>query len=703
MTIEIQPSEDILTDMVKENIFSIEPEFLLPPNYNLSNLESFIDSMEKLLFSLLPENFFTEIDTYTVKNDLKTPFLKFNELLPILTYTKLKDLPPFCFSFCVLCFSDLTYGINQFASDMLNKWLIPGKPVVISAQRSIRFRFKKFPFKNYYLAEYFINIASEKELNLIKKNLSGFINEMKLIILSVQHARQIISIDKLSNEQKSHIIKEDIYSLLDRTTRCAFGQMENFLFKLSEEKKLKEIKENLALLMYKKPKIFDRDIFNSLHNASLIFNADFTSLRNPRYISKIIAVQYFFKKSIQQTVVNLTTKKRIINLKLFKTNVSSSTKSVLGIIIVMNQLHENEHFEKSYILESISQIIKDFNYVNNSYIVDHRDDKLLSFYLEIEKTTFSINEINELKLKLPEKFKEKMNNLINPIFLPRNEEEIFRNIIVLSKQLIYVKDIPQLMITYEKQTSKEICFNIILLRLIKDNTPPLKDLFYSSKTFLNFSLDESKVICFLKKKYPKESNIFRVSLNKFPFLRRDYSLDLRKARQAVTKELLNIIGEFRDFNGGLLIKQCEALDSVKKLLPNLKNNHEFLLENFFYSIKPGIMQCILDAEVTKTFFLMFTNILEKTLENKNYTFSTHSTKNHFLIMIKTNLSKLKEDIILGINKLKLKSFELISSSLDIAEDKTLGYILLSNEEEKKNQLFQTIKSLIDPNSTISIS
>jgi len=695
MNVEIKYNENDFTQE-KQNFLKIEPEFQIPPNYSLSNLESFINSMEKLLISIIRDDLLSDIDSYKNTNDLKTPFLKLNQILPILTHSELKDNFPFCFSFCVLCFSNLTHGINQFIPDMLNRWLIPGKSILINGQRSLRFKFKKFPYKNYYLSEYFINITSEKELSLVKRNLSSFINEMKLIILSVQHARQIISINKLSNEQKKSMIQENIYSLLDRTInqKNAFHQMETFLFKLSEEKKLKEINENLAFLMYKKPKTFDRDIFNSLHNASLIFKTNFTAYRNPRYVSKIIAIQYFFKKSIQQIISNLTAKKRIVNLKILKTNLSNNSKSVLGILIVMNLLHENEYFEKSFILESIAQIIKDFNYIKNSYIVDYRDDKLLSFYLEIEKINepnFSLKEINELKTRLPLEFKEKMKNLINSIFLPRNEEEILRNIIVLSKQLKYVKDIPQLMISFEHQSSKEISFTIILLRLIKNNTPPIKDLFSYSQTFLKFTLDESKMIGLLKKKYPKEANIFRVSLNKFPFLRRDYSLDLRKARQAVSQELFNVLGEFRDFNGGMLIKQCEALESVKKLIPNLKNNNEFLLENFFYSIRPGIMQSILDPAIIKIFFLMFLNIMKKDLKNENITLSTYFKKKYFFIMIKTNLSKLKEDIIVAVNKLKFKSFELVSSSLDTAEEKTLGYILLSHEENKKNTLYQTIQ------------
>lgn len=698
MNIDIKETLEIDSVFQEEKILEIEPEFLLPPNYSLDNLDSFTSSMENLLFSILPKDFVKSIDSIEYKEDIKNLFLKLNELLPILFHTQIRDELPLCFSFCILCFSELNLGINRFIPDMLNKWLVPGKTVTINGQRSLSFKFKNFQDKSYFLAEYFINIESEKELSLIKRNLNAFINELKLIILSVCQAKELISDNKYLADQKSPF-HENLYSIIERQSpqNSSATQMENFLFKLSEEKKLKEIEENLAFLMYKRPKMFDRDIFNSLHNASLIFKTNFTALRNPRYVSKIIAIQYFFKKSIQQITSNLATSKRIVYLKLLKTNLANSSKSVLGIIIVMNLLNENEYFERSYILESIAHLIKDFSYVNNSYIIDHRDDKLLSFYLEIEKSVFTLNEINELKLKLPEEFKEKMKTLINPIFLPRNEEEVLRNIIVLSKQLRFVKDLPQLMISYDKQTSKEISFNIILLRLIKPSSPTLKDLFSQFKTFLKFNLDETKITGLLKKKYPKEANIFRVSLNKAPFLRRDYSLDLRKARQAVSKELLNILGEFRDFNGGMLSKQCEALESVKKLLPNLKNSSEFFLENFFYSIRPGIMQSILDAEIIKNFYLLLCDIMKKELDNEKYSILMQTTDKYYLIMIKTNLSKLKDDIILSVNKLKFKSFELISSSLDTQEEKTLGYLLLSTEEEKKNCLIQAINNILNSN------
>lgn len=675
---------------IEDDLFKIEPLFYLPPNYNPSHLELYIQSMEKLVQEIILDND-SKIDF-----DKKNLFLSLNQNLPLIKHSSLLK-PPFCFTLSVLCLSDFTHGVGRFIPDLMNKWLIPGKPLAINGQRSLEFKFKKYPSKSYYIAQYFINITQEKELSLIKRNIAAFINEIKLIILAVQHARHIISIKRLSLEQKSIMIEDNISSLFDRDIKenSAFDQMKDFIFKLSQEKKLSQIKENIAYLMHKRPNTFDRDVFDSVHNVSLLFRGNFTALREEKHVSRIISLQYLFKKSIQQIVSGSSNKKRIIHLKLLKTNLQNSKNPILGILICMNLLHEKEYFEKSFILDGISHLIKDFRYVENSYIVDHRDEKLLSFYIEIERenSDFSLSEIKELKTRLKEEFKERMKSVINPIFLPRNEEEILRNIIVLSKQIRYVKDLPQVIIAYDKQTQKNVSFNVILLRLIKKNTSSIKDLFSYSQTFLKFYLDESKIVGVLKKKYPKEANIFRVSLNKFSFLRRDYSLDLRKARQAVAKELTKVIGEYRDFNGGMLIKQCEALEALKKLMPHLKKSNEFLLENFFYSIRPGIMQSILDQEIFKKFFLMFSSII-KQIKNQNYLIETKKDEKYFFVMIATPFKKHKEEIILAINKLKFKSFELISSSLDTNEIRTLGYILREDNEEERSLFHKTITSIL---------
>ena len=666
MTIQIK--------LKKESLFEITPIFFPPSNYDLIHFENFVSSIQDRIESIIPKNILDDFKKAKTKDEIKKKFLKMNLALPYIIHSELESDPPFTISFSVFSLSDLAAGISKFIFDMLNRWLTLGKPIDINAHRSIRFKFKNFSQQKYYLSEYFINVSNEKEQSLIKRNIKSFIDEMKLIIMSANYTKDITSSIISKNRENS-------------------DRMNSYILKFSEEKKLNEIKENLGFLMYKKPNIFDRDIFDSLHLKSLIFKGNFTAIRNPKHVSRIIAFSYFFKKSINQIKSQIQTNKRLVKLKLFKTTLSSQKKDVLGILIVLDLLHENEYFEKSYILKSISQIIKDFRYIKNSYIVDRRDFKTLTFYLEIEKedsSFFSVKEISDLNKKLNLAFGSNMKKLINPIYLPRNEEEILRNIVILTKQLNYVKDIPQVIISFDKQTAKEISFTVILLRLLKKNSPSLKELFSYSKTLIKFSLDESKIVGVLKKNYPKEANVFRVSLNKFDFLRRDHSLDLRKARQTLFKELTNILGKFRDFNGGLLAKQLDAMQNLKKLMTTSKKSSDFLLEEFFYSIKPAVQQSIVDAKILKKLFMMFTKILKKEFKNKNFLIDTKTEKNQFYIMIKTPFMKIKDDIILTVKKLKFKSFEILLSSLDKNDQKTLGFILISKDANKRALLYQTI-------------
>ena len=61
--------------------------------------------------------------------------------------------------------------------------------------------------------------------------------------------------------------------------------------------------------------------------------------------------------------------------------------------------------------------------------------------------------------------------------------------------------------------------------------------------------------------------------------------------QVVVSELSRILGEFRDFNGGMISKQNELLTDVRAHLENkgIRYN-EIHLENFFYSLAPVIIE-----------------------------------------------------------------------------------------------------------------
>src|SRR5690606_28004721 len=182
----------------------------------------------------------------------------------------------------------------------------------------------------------------------------------------------------------------------------------------------------------------------------------------------------------------------------------------------------------------------------------------------------------------------------------------------------YLRDIPQMFITFVEQTHHHLFFTVIIVRVIKPDTVPVGRLFSNAGTAFEFIHDRCRTIGHIRKKYRKEANVFRVKVLKEQFLRHDHSIDLYKARQSVVNEITRLLGDVRDFNGGMISKQSELLASLVELLEGIKYN-DLLLENFFYSLNPVIMRTVLDPQALKTLFQMLLDCIGEGLQSEeNY-------------------------------------------------------------------------------------
>ncbi len=569
----------------------------------------------------------------------------------------------------ILSFSDKNSETAPFIQDMLSGFSLD-VALKIDSSFFLNFTFSRASFITFFLAEYTIRINSEKERKNILENLPYFIDQLKINLLSLHSARHLT---KGSNLQPAFT---------------------NFFYKKASQKNLLQIKENLNRLMNRRQLPSNRNLFETIKNLTLLFDENFTSQKDPRYISKLTAFIYLFKNSFQPGSLE-----RQIRYKIFKNIYSDPEKKdfILGLLISLNINSETERFEKKHLMQAIKSCIPYAHALKDSWIQDSSENCKI-FYVEIEKSNtfkFSLDEINTLKASLSEEVKERIEKLLSPIFMPRNEEEILRNIILLSKQLKYVKDLPQVIISYDKQTEKELIFQVILLRILKKDSISLEKLFLQAKTFLKFIPEEVKIIGILKKKYSKEANLFKVSLDKAPYFRKDFSLDLQKARCGIVSEMKKIIGEFRDFNGGMIFKQSEALYQLKKELPELRHNEEFLLENFFFSLKPAIQQSILDIEAIKAFFLLFLHVLERDLSEQKFLIKTLSMSKYILIMIGTEDLSFRNPLETAIKKLKLSSFDITSCFYHKNKNYLLGYIYKTQDLAKHSLFYHALLNTLN--------
>ncbi len=361
---------------------------------------------------------------------------------------------------------------------------------------------------------------------------------------------------------------------------------------LHDEQQLQMIKDNWEAL--KNQIRLNILIYNGLKPFIFLFDQKFIAVHQMHYISKLLSYQYRFCKTLQKALLKAP-HDRHVSIKILKTQLVSCMKSagkrVLGIFGAMNILRENEVFEEGHLLQAVRECLSYVDKVENSFILDRTGHApILIFYIEIEKkdgSAFTLEEVRVLKNSLACEIKESVQSVIHPMFMPRNEEEIMRNTLLLSQQLKFFSDLPQVIISFDEQEEKELIFRVILLRILKNNTESLLDIFAASSELSIRDLEIRHVGTF-RKKHIKEANVLKVAINKKKFLRKDFSIDLFKARQTLSSELDRIFKGIRDFNGGILSKQQEALLQLRSLLKGSVVYKVFLLENFFYSLTPPL-------------------------------------------------------------------------------------------------------------------
>lgn len=651
----------------------IEPSF---PEVDSPNFALFLTSVEQHIESLLPDSIREQLLYQEEEEALRATFSRLGKLLPLFKYSSLEKTPS-TISISAFCLADFTEGVGRYIGDMLSRWLIPGKQLTLVGSRSMAFHFVKYPHQEFFFNEYLIPVKEQSELDIIKNNVENLLSELRITILAVYYARYIVSIKSLSIEQKTAMIQENISSLLDGPAKIKdsniFDQMQQFLIKLSAEEKFHQVKQNIAYLLYTRPKAFDRDVFYEVRHFMNAFKDKFTASRDPRHVSRVIAFQYLFKKTILSQIEH-DPQERHLSLKLLKTHIQidSSSRKVLGVLITIHLLKETERFDKKHILDAISAIVGEVNYIQDSFIKEHSNDLVNSYYLEIDLFHISLDQLKKLKQLLPKEIKDRIESVIHPTFMPRNEEEIMKNIIILHKQIRFVRDMPQAIITYDRQLDEEISFLIILVRVVKDNSVSFTQLLGDHE--FSFIIDEIKPLGYLKRKHPKEAVILRMFLNKSSFFRKDFSLDLHKARNQVVQNLQEIIGEFRDYNGGMIIKQNEALEALRLSLQESGKNNDFLLENFFYAIRPGFMQSIIPTEVLHKLFLMLQEGLESDFSTNSMELQMTMKDRYLVGMLCTVKEKMKKQLLTQLHDFNLPSGNLVTCSMSHYEISSLGFI-----------------------------
>jgi hypothetical protein len=564
--------------------------------------------------------------------DLPHQRARFADLLPLISWSDLTRAPC-ALSVLLLC----KYRLNacNFFYDMVSRWLLPQKRVNVELFFASDVRLPHLSDDLLCVAEMVIHLKSAADVEEVRRNLHAIETEIRLGVVSNYHARRILEFKGLSADGKTAMIQEKIGSLIQSHS-----------------------------------KDFDQGIFSQMQHFLVCVRDDFKNLRDYHHISRIISNLHSLRKFIKQNVDVYPNKRHVIFkfLKTKLTHAAQKEKPVLGVLAALNFLREHEVFETAHLISAVQKNLSGVKLVDGSAFVE-REEGTQTLYLEIEKqdgADFSMEEIQLLKVSLPDQIKGHIEQLTRPIFMPRNEEEVLRNIMALSRQIRFVGDMPHIIISFDEQKGDDLCFSVILLRVVGENEPNLQDLFRSKKSSLKYIPDRVRRVGHIRRKYAKEATVFRTSLPSAAYLRADNSVDLYKARSSILSEVVSVVGQVRDYNGGMIYKLNESLKNLKSALGKMAD--PILLEKFFHSLSPIEMRSSLETEPLKQLFLTLMQAMK-----------------HESLQIREDLGHV---YVAAVQKKRNFQFsapahKLVMFNMDVHDTPYVGYLFLSDVEEER--------------------
>lgn len=580
--------------------------------------------------------------------------------LPLMQVSDIHQIPGY-FSLYLLCRKRGNAG--KFFVDMITKWLMPGKLVPIPLCFISDFQFAEIVGVDYTLVEIQVPIEREVDAEIMLKNFEILMQEIKLGVSSTYHAHRVLEMRGLSGSEKVGLVQEQIARLIERF-----------------------------------PYRFDYDLFAMMQECFVVSREEFKRIRECAYLTRVISSLYLLRKNLLLRVEKMPQKRQVaVSFKQGRLHLPLGTKPVLGVIVGLNFVRENEVFAKKHMVKAIQTLLPHIRAVEESYFqIEETDCPVHLLYLEIEKMdkeAFSAQDIGLLREQLSEHLKGRVEYLLRPIFMPRNEEEVMRNIIVLSQQLKYVKDLPQVIISFDEQTDKQLTFTVIMVRAIDEYAQPLAQVIKKLNPEYEALIERERIVGMIRNKYAKEAVVLRISLPSVPFLREDDSLDLYGARREVLLEMQKAFGEVRDFNGGMISKQAEAFLFLKKSLGPIASQHKLLLENFFHALYPIEARSTLNPRILKQMFLM---LIETTKQKRRqYALSLQQEDGYVALLIDFYEVGLKQRVLDAVHALGIPSRKLIQLHLQTVDGVHLGYVYLEYDEEKRKLFLKALEAVLD--------
>lgn len=361
----------------------------------------------------------------------------------------------------------------------------------------------------------------------------------------------------------------------------------------------KQIEERAQKLMQRFPHRHNQNLLRTIDYVFAIFEEMHLLQLGDLELLQVIRTIYLFQYSYEF----LNSRYGAFVFRFLSTHsfINGYRKKVLSLIVKSKTLKKYDYLEDEHLLRIVQNQIPNVRIVpGSSYNLYHQQNNSPLLYFQIEKTSydsFSTSEILQLKRNFGFHLPDSIQTRLPYIFCARNEEEIFKNIVTLAKEITTPEDLPQVIISQENSAESGVHFIAIVVRIQKKEQPALSESLQHMSLSIQYCILREQMVRFFENIYPIVASVITISIPiTGEILRRNYAIDFYTSRRMVSQFLSILLGEFRDYNGGMIVKQQELLFALKSHAVHITSLPVSIVEDFFYSLNPIETQATLSLE-----------------------------------------------------------------------------------------------------------
>ncbi|MCB1213059.1 MAG: hypothetical protein KDK40_02050, partial [Chlamydiia bacterium] len=618
-----------------------------------------LERAKRTLRQVLPQEIL-KLLTDSKKNNGEN-IAKFRRCLPYFTEV-IPEAAPCPIS--IITLSEHRKNSFKYLYDMLSRWLVPGHSMNVFQVHATDLIFGALDDQVYTFCEIVLVVDNQVLMDEIRRNLSVIRSQVIMGLGSAYYARKILEVKGLATDDRIAMLQEQMTYLIERM-----------------------------------PNRFNQELFDEMQRFLISSTDSFKAKRTSRHLSRVVSLLYSFRRQLIERL-SLNPDRRHIFVKIYKMPSESGNPSqiLLGLVIGMSFLHKKEYFDSPHVSKAIEDILPDLSIVPDSFFTLTRDDeRIKTFYVECRSNGQRViprNEILKLQNELPNIFQGYVERVLPPVFNPRNEEEIMRQIVSLGKEIRYVRDVPQVCITFDEQTHFQLSFIIVIVRVIKEDFN-LEEKFIRTISSVQFVPDRTKILCTLRNKYPVQADVFHLLVDKSRFVRNDQSINLYKARQHIGVAISHVIGPYRDFNGGMISRQHEILENLKSHFDQTERFKPLMIETLFYNIMPAIMRNLLEESIL---VYLVRSIIQSSqnppAEDIGHELSAQEFEGSLYCVISTDASYTLSAIDKAINSLDLQINHIAKTWMVHHERRYTGYLFYQTPRGAEKQIIETLSEIL---------